>query len=143
MDILTEKTTKPFESGKPLHEMQAGDWVILDKRRNGSEFYQIKRVTNTQIIISANNMANQPYDRKFYREQSWKQGKEVGNMDSYYPSRIKPYTNEDYTDIIQHKKYEKVSDKIPALNDKSNNSELINKAYDFLLSINLITPVSE
>ncbi len=138
-DVI-EVEANPFESHKPLEEMKVGEWVIFYKGRGNGELCKIKRLTNTQIVIEAANYVNEFFERKFHKGKGWKNGHEVGSMDSYYTSRIIPYTVSEWDKILQYRRYQKVSSK---LSISESDTDKVNKAYDFLLEIELITPISK
>lgn len=122
-----------IETNKPLKELTTNDWVILYRRRY-AELYQISRTTPTLIIIKIDNLAGQLYERKFRKDD----GYEVGQY-SYGTPYIKPYSHELWEREQQEKRYHKVHEKLPSINESE--IEKVNRVYNYLLSENLITPI--
>jgi len=69
---------------KTLNDVVAGDVVIKTQGRHDSVCC-VKRVTNTQIVLSFKNMAGGEYEQKFNK----KHGDLVGETDTWYQTFVR------------------------------------------------------
>lgn len=116
-----------------LTDLVEGDLVIFSTK-NSSKKCKIKRVTATQIIIDVENLMGTAHERRFNKNN----GNEVGGSRSYSNPTICPYTDEYWELELQDRKYKIV---FSILRIPKSDTEKIKRAYDFLLSEELINPI--
>lgn len=120
--------TKTIE--KTLADLQPGDKVVRRSGMSGrAEVTEVKRITNTQIIIAGAGAGSEIRFRK-------DNGREIGGS-AYYYSLIVVATEEQLKRIELEYRIREVTEFRFKLN--GNDKQLINETYEWLLSKGFIT----